>query len=111
MAMKFEKIAVIGERELALGFKLIGIKDVFIAQGKDAVREFLGLVNAKTFNLIMMSDNVKKFMEPQTLRIAETSLNPLVVFVPLPGEEKGGESVEALAKRVLGVDLKGLKGV
>ncbi len=110
MTMKFEKIAVIGERELALGFKLIGIKDVFIAEGKEAVKEFLDLVNTKSFNLIMMSESVKRFMEPPTLRIAETSLNPLVVFVPLPGAEKSGESVEALAKRILGVDLKGLKG-
>ena len=31
--MEFEKIAVIGERETVLGFKLVGIKDAFIASG------------------------------------------------------------------------------
>ncbi len=108
--MKFESIAVIGERELALGFKLVGVKDVFIADGKEAVKTFVDLMNSKTYNLIMISESIKQSMELGTLRLAETSISPLVVFVPLPGIEKAGESVEALAKRILGVDLKGMKG-
>jgi len=107
--MKFESVAVIGERELALGFKLIGIRDVFIKQGSDAVKTLKDLINEKSHNLIMASEEIKSHMDPVVRHIAETSLIPLVVFIPLPGAEEEVESVEKLAKRVLGVDIKGLK--
>lgn len=107
--MKFESIAVIGERELALGFKLIGIKDTFIKTGKDAVKTLVDLMNEKAYTLIFVSESVKEHMEGNVLRFTETSLIPLVVFIPLPGVEEEKESVEKLAKRVLGVDIKGLK--
>ncbi len=107
--MKFEKVAVIGERELALGFKLVGIKDTFIKSGAEAVKLFSELMTSKAYNLILVSESIKSHMESNLLRLAETSLTPLVVFVPLPGVEEEKESVEKLAKRVLGVDIKGLK--
>ena len=107
--MKFEKVAVIGEREIALGFKLIGITDTFIKSGNDAVKTFVELLTLKTYNLIFISESIRAHMEGNILRTAETSLSPLVVFIPLPGVEEEKESVEKLAKRVLGVDIKGLK--
>ncbi len=107
--MKFEKVAVIGEREIALGFKLIGIKDTFIKSGSDAVKQFTELMNSKSYNLILVSESIRSAMDSGSLRLAETSLAPLVVFIPLPGKEEERESVEKLAKRVLGVDIKGLK--
>lgn len=107
--MKFEKIAVIGETELSLGFKLIGIKDVFTKSGKEAVKLFSDMMASKSYNLIMLSEGIKSDMDGNVLRLAETSLSPLVVFIPLPGVEEEKESVEKLAKRVLGVDIKGLK--
>jgi V/A-type H+/Na+-transporting ATPase subunit F len=107
--MGFENIAVIGERELALGFKLVGIKDTFIKTGADAIKTFTELMGSKTYNLILVSESLKDAMDKSILRLAETSLTPLVVFIPLPGTERERESVESLAKRVLGVDIKGLK--
>ncbi len=107
--MKFEKIAVIGEREIALGFRLVGIKDTFIKSGSEAAKLFTELMLSKGYNLILISESVKQFMDNSLLRLAETSLTPLVVFIPLPGTEVEKESVEKLAKRVLGVDIKGLK--
>jgi V/A-type H+-transporting ATPase subunit F len=107
--MKFEKIAVIGEREIALGFKLIGIKDTFIKSGSDAIKQFAELMTSKTYNLILVSESIRPGMDGGLLRLAETSLSPLVVFIPMPGKEEERESVERLAKRVLGVDIKGLK--
>ena len=103
--MKFEKIAVIGEREIALGFKLVGIKDTFIKSGSDAVKQLNELMNSKTYNLILVSDSIKASMEKNTIRVVEASLTPLVVFIPLPGVEEKQESVESLAKRILGVDI------
>ena len=107
--MKFDKVAVVAERELALGFKLIGIKDVYIADPQDEPHVLSELMDAKAHSLVMVSESAKKHMSADSLRAAERSMYPLVVFIPLPGVEESRESVEALAKRVLGVDIKGLK--
>ncbi len=107
--MKFDKVAVVAERELALGFKLIGIKDVFIAEPQDEPRIVSELMEAKSHSLVMVSESAKKYMSADALRFVERSMYPLIVFIPLPGVEESRESVEALAKRILGVDIKGLK--
>lgn len=108
--MEFEKIAVVGERELALGFKLIGIQDVFMSTGHEAIAKFTELLNAKQYNLVLVPENLKEHMDSNVLRLAETSLKPIVIFIPVPGSGATQESVETLAKRILGVDIKSLKG-
>ncbi len=108
--MKFEKIAVIGERELVLGFKLIGVTDVFIKNDSEALQTLSELLSSQQYNLIMLSENLRSKMDSNLLRLADTSLKPLVIFIPIPGKEAEQESVERLAKRVLGVDISGLKG-
>ena len=108
--MEFEKIAVVGERELALGFKLIGVQDVFISTGHDAVAKFTELLNAKQYNLVLVSENMRQQMDGNILRLAETSLKPIIIFIPVPGSGAARESVETLAKRILGVDIAALKG-
>ncbi len=106
--MEFEKIAVIGERETVLGFKLVGIKDAFIASGGDAVSLLRDIMDKKEYGLVIVSNTIIGHMDTATLRQAETSLKPIIVFIPVE-EEKNKESVEQLAKRVLGVNIQTLK--
>lgn len=106
--MEFEKIAVIGERETVLGFKLVGIKDAFIASGAEAVQLLRGMIEKKEYGLVIASNTILDYMDTSTLRMAETSLQPIIVFIPV-AEEKNKESVEQLAKRVLGVNIQTLK--
>jgi V/A-type H+-transporting ATPase subunit F len=108
--MEFDKIAVIGERELALGFKLIGIKDVFMENEKDARSRLTSLIASKEYNLVIVSETIRAGMDQWALSQAETSLKPIVIFIPVPGSTASQESVEGLAKRVLGVDISMLKG-
>ncbi|MCL4404789.1 hypothetical protein M1583_02265 [Candidatus Marsarchaeota archaeon] len=103
---KFGKIAAIGEREAVLGFKLAGVKDVFISDGKDATATLTDLINSKEYDLIIASYRIKGSLSPATRHIAETATKPLVIFIPSEKElEESAESVESLAKRVLGVDI------
>ncbi|MEM0155389.1 MAG: V-type ATP synthase subunit F [Thermoplasmataceae archaeon] len=99
-------VAIIGEREVALGFRLIGLDNTFIANGQAGVTKFLELLRSGNFSLIMVSEKLKPLMDRKTLDRIETGTDPLVVFIPVPGEVEE-ESVEALAKRVLGVDING----
>ncbi len=97
-------IAVVGERELVLGFRLLGMVDVFPAEGAEAVDKFRELYDAGRHSFIMLSENVRKHMDARTVDLVNTSTTPLVVFVPLPGGSEE-ESIEKFAKRVLGVEI------
>ncbi len=107
--MQFDKIAVVGEREIALGFELVGVSDVFISSGEEAVRKLGEIMEGKDYGLVIVSDSVRRIMGSAMRRTAETVLRPLVVFVPASNADENEESVEALAKRVLGVDIKNVK--
>ncbi|MCL5100251.1 MAG: V-type ATP synthase subunit F [Candidatus Marsarchaeota archaeon] len=107
--MQFDRIAVVGEREIALGFELVGVSDVFISSGEEAVKKLGEIMGGKDYGLVIVSDSVRRKMGSAMLRAAETALKPLVVFVPAPTAGEEEESVEALAKRVLGVDIKSVK--
>ena len=43
IGMQFDRIAVVGERELVLGFKLVGVSDVFISSPTFTTSYILGL--------------------------------------------------------------------
>jgi V/A-type H+-transporting ATPase subunit F len=103
---KVGNIAIIAERELVLGFRLIGVEHSFIAEKEEGVKKLYELLNEKKYSLIMVSESIKHYMDNKTLRFTDTSTDPVVVFIPLPGGVDP-ESVNALAKRVLGVDIGG----
>lgn len=101
--MSAKGIAVIGESEIATGFRLVGIADSFSLTGEEAASKLLKLVEEKTHSLIIVSESVKNFLGRDLIHL-EVITDPLVVFLPLPGG-RDEESVGALAKRVLGVDI------
>ena len=100
------RTAVIGERELAIGFRLIGFQDVFEITSQNAQREFQRLVANEEYSLIIASQSIRTHLTESQRTHADSALKPLVVFVPTPGSPVAeGEGIDALAKRVLGVSL------
>jgi V/A-type H+-transporting ATPase subunit F len=99
------RTVVLGERELAIGFRLIGLKDVFEVTPENSVAEFQRVMNEGTYNLVIASQSIRGRLSESQRNLADASLAPLVVFVPTPGGESEVESINALAKRVLGVTL------
>ena len=98
------RTVVVGERELAIGFRLIGLKDVVEVTPTNAVAEFeRAMVGG--FTLVIATQSIRAQLTEAQRSTADASLKPLVVFVPTPSGEYEVESVEALAKRVLGVTL------
>ncbi len=99
------RTAVLGERELAIGFRLIGLKDVVEVTSENAVSEFQRVLTSGLYNLVIASQSIRpRLTEAQRLH-ADSTLFPLVVFVPTPNGEFEVESINSLAKRVLGVTL------
>jgi V/A-type H+/Na+-transporting ATPase subunit F len=98
------RTVVVGERELAIGFRLIGLKDVVEVTPENSVSEFQRAMNSG-FALVIATQSIRARLSDTQRAGADASLNPLVVFVPTPTGEFEVESIDALAKRVLGVTL------
>ena len=98
------RTVVVGERELAIGFRLIGLKDVVEVTPENSVAEFQRAM-AGGFTLVIATQSIRARLSEAQRTAADSSLHPLVVFVPTPTGEYEVESIEALAKRVLGVTL------
>jgi V/A-type H+/Na+-transporting ATPase subunit F len=99
------RTVVLGERELAIGFRLIGLKDVIEVTPEDAVEKFQRAMTDGAYNLLIASQSIRPRLSEQQRAHADASLAPLVVFVPTPTGDFEVESINALAKRVLGVTL------
>jgi V/A-type H+/Na+-transporting ATPase subunit F len=99
------RTVVLGERELAIGFRLIGLKDVLEVTPENAVAEFQRVLQPGPYNLVIASQSIRSRLSEAQRAHADASLNPLVVFVPTPTGDYEVESLNALAKRVLGVTL------
>jgi V/A-type H+/Na+-transporting ATPase subunit F len=101
------KIAVVGDRELVLGYRLLGVEDAFVARREDSQKVLMDLFNSNDFGLIVAGDEVRKSLSHAAREKLEASIVPLVVFMPpLDSAAPAEESLSKLARRVLGVDLK-----
>ena len=96
---------VLGERELAIGFRLIGLKDVIEVTEETMVDAFEKVMAEGRHSLVIASQSIRARLSEAQRASADASIRPLVVFVPTPSGEYEVESINALAKRVLGVTL------
>ncbi len=103
--MRSTDIAVIGEKDYALGFKLLGIKDVFFLSDAEAANKLKNLLMEKKYDLVLASEDIIGSMDSKTRYQAESSLKPIVLFMPSLKTEREEESIRDLGKRVLGVDV------
>ena len=106
VAAQTGKIAVVGERELVLGYRLLGVEDSFIVGPEDSQKVLMDLFNSNNYGLIIVGSGVRKALSVSAREKLESSIIPLVVFMPALGSEASEESLSLLARRVLGVDLK-----
>lgn len=97
------EIAVIGNSEFILGFRLAGITKTYAAESEDKVVEYINKVldDAKIGILVLNSSDMAKI--PVRLRTTlENSVHPTVITL---GEEESGLSMRERIKRSVGVDL------
>ncbi|NLV26243.1 MAG: V-type ATP synthase subunit F [Methanomicrobiales archaeon] len=97
------EIAVIGNSEFILGFRLAGITKTYAAESEEIVVEYVNRVldNSSIGILVLNSSDMAKI--PVRLRTTlENSVHPTVITL---GEEEGGLSMRERIKRSVGVDL------
>jgi V/A-type H+-transporting ATPase subunit F len=105
-AAQVGKIAVVGEKELVLGYRLLGVEDALPVSRAEAQKAVMEFFNSGKYNLIIVGNEARKGLSAATMERLESSIVPLVVFMPSTDAEVAEESLSKLAKRVLGVDIK-----
>jgi V/A-type H+-transporting ATPase subunit F len=96
--------AVIGEREIVMGYRLLGVEDTFVVNDKnEAVKKMEELFASHKYNLVIASQFVQDSLSQTTKSKIEASIDPLVLFMPSLEGAIHEESIAALAKRVLGI--------
>ena len=99
------KIAVAGERELVIGYRLLGIEDTFVVRGEEASKTIQDLYYSGKFGLIIASDAVRNSLPAIFRKKIEASIEPLILFMPAMEGSIQEESIATLAKRVLGISI------
>jgi len=97
------EIAVIGNSEFILGFRLAGIKKTYAAENDEKLSECITgvLADGQVGILVLNSSDMERL--PRRLRATlENSVKPTVIAL---GGEEGGLSMREKIKRSVGVDL------
>ena len=97
------EIAVIGNSEFILGFRLAGIKKTYAAENEEKLNEYINNVlhDGNIGILVLNSSDMDRV--PRRLRTTlENSVKPTVIAI---GGEEGGLSMRDRIKRSVGVDL------
>ena len=97
------EIAVIGNSEFILGFRLAGIKKTYAAENDEKLQECVSsvLADGQVGILVLNSHDMERL--PRRLRTTlENSVKPTVIAL---GGEEGGLSMRERIKRSVGVDL------
>jgi V/A-type H+-transporting ATPase subunit F len=96
-------IAVIGNNEFILGFRLAGITKIYAADSAEKVLDSVNAVLADNAIGILVMNSTDMARLPARLRqTLENSVQPTVITL---GEESGGLSMRERIKRSVGVDL------
>ena len=97
------EIAVIGNSEFILGFRLAGIRKTYAADNDEKLNEYINHVLQDTSVGILVINSSDMQKVPRRLRSTlENSVKPTVIAI---GGEEGGLSMRERIKRSVGVDL------
>ena len=97
------EIAVIGNSEFILGFRLAGIRKTYAAENDEKRNEYITNVLQDVQVAILVLNNSDMEKIPHRLRTTlENSVRPTVIAI---GAEEGGLTMRERIKRSVGVDL------
>jgi V/A-type H+-transporting ATPase subunit F len=94
------EIAVIGSEEFVLGFRLAGLRRVFVATPEDYEKKMLEAISTKTVGILAADSKDLQLLSPQVRNRVLDSIQPVVVPVG-----KDESDLRERVKRAIGVDL------
>ncbi len=97
------EIAVIGNSEFILGFRLAGITKTYAAESEDKVVEYINKVlDDESIGILVLNSSDMARIPVRLRTTLENSVHPTVITL---GEEESGLSMRERIKRSVGVDL------
>jgi V/A-type H+/Na+-transporting ATPase subunit F len=97
------EIAVIGNSEFILGFRLAGIRKTYAAENEAKLTEYInGVLSDNEVGILVLNNNDMNRIPGRLRTQLENSVKPTVIAI---GGEEGGLSMRERIKRSVGVDL------
>ena len=94
------EIAVIGSEEFVLGFRLAGLRKVFVATPENYEKKMLEAISAESVGILAADSRDLQLLSPQVRQRVLNSIQPVVVPVG-----KDESDLREKVKRAIGVDL------
>ena len=107
--MYSEKIAVIGDHDTVVGFRLAGIAQAIAVTQESAEQEFNKIITDQTIGIVIDQDDFARGFSHKTKKTIENLAKPVIVTVPGKSELVKGEksgSIAEMVKRAIGIELK-----
>lgn len=106
------RIAVIGDRLLATGMGLSGVKYVYEANTQEEVENAVRDLSGKDdVGIVIINENLMSMVKDRKLlRIIDNSLSPIFVSIPAYNQKEVAEdSLRKLIIRAIGIDISKTK--
>ena len=105
-----DKIIVIGDSATVMGFRLAGVTEAYIAEGKDAEKKLVELLDRENAGIIIANEGLLAQLDWRVKRRIEALAKPVVIGIPDKfGPSEQAESLSEMIKRALGFELAGSK--
>jgi V/A-type H+-transporting ATPase subunit F len=97
------EIAVIGNGEFILGFRLAGIRKTYAAENDEKLNEYItNVLHDASVGILVLNSSDMERVSRRLRATLENSVKPTVIAI---GAEEGGLSMREKIKRAVGVDL------
>jgi V/A-type H+-transporting ATPase subunit F len=97
------EIAVIGNGEFILGFRLAGIRKTYAAENDEKLNEYItNVLHDASVGILVLNSSDMERVSRRLRATLENSVKPTVITI---GAEEGGLSMREKIKRAVGVDL------
>ncbi len=98
-----KKMAVIGDPDFNIGFRLVGIRDIYDVQNdEELVNVVEEVLKREDIGVVVIKDELIRKLPVALRREVDESVEPTFVIV---GGESGVEELKDKIRRAIGVDL------
>jgi len=96
------EIAVVGNSDFVIGFRLAGIRKTFDATSSDMESRIQGVLNDKNVAILIVHNDDLRILSPHMQQTLDDSVEPTVIAIGGKGEST---NLRDKIKQAVGVDL------
>ncbi|HMB45536.1 MAG TPA: V-type ATP synthase subunit F [Candidatus Methanoperedens sp.] len=96
------EIAVVGNSDFVIGFRLAGIRKIFDATSSDIESKIQDVLNDKNVAVLVVHDDDLRMLSPHMQQTLDDSVEPTVIAIGGKGEST---NLRDKIKQAVGVDL------